>query len=98
MRWIAFFVNTIKRRASNIDHSVSDKGLHIIIEKGQKQNLNVSTIGIGIGHDDDFAVVTIFYIEIRADSRTDCLNNRGKFRVCQHAFHGNGIGIERFST
>ena len=71
---IALLINAIKRRLGDINHATIDKRLHVVIEERKQKDLDVCAIGIGIGHDDDLAIMAGIRIELIAKTSTNSLD------------------------
>src|SRR5205814_1474849 len=49
---------------SNIDMAVFDESTHLAVKEGQKERSDVRPINIGVGHDNDFVISKLRYIEV----------------------------------
>ena len=66
-----FFV-TVKWWLCKIEVSFFNDRLQESEEEGHKQGLNVRTIDVGIGHDDDLVVSEFLFIELFTDTAAKC--------------------------
>lgn len=64
-------VDAIERRAGYVDMSRLDKRLHVVVEESQKQRLDMASVIVGIGHDDDLPVVDVLDLEIGVETGAD---------------------------
>ena len=55
--------------------SLFDKWTHVFVEESYEQVLNVTTIIISIGHDDNLSILDVFYLKIIIATSTDCIDD-----------------------
>ena len=71
-----------ERGLRDIDAALIDQLIHLAIEERQQKRPNMRSIDIGIGHDDDFVIAQLGYIEILlTDTGTECCDHRHDFLV-----------------
>ena len=52
----------------DVDAAVFNEGLHVAVEEGEEEGADVSTVDVGIRHDDDFAVAALGEVEVVGDA------------------------------
>ena len=55
----------------------------MVIEEGEKQRLDMASVVIGIGPDDDLAVMDVLNLELIAIAGPDRINQRGDFLISE---------------
>ena len=75
-----------------------DQRPHIAVKEGQNQGLDMGTIRIRIGHDDDFVIIGIFHIEISPYSCTDGVNHGVDFFIFHDVCHLGLGGVEDLTS
>ena len=87
-------LQTVERRAGNVDIAAVDELGHEAEEEGQQQDGDVCTIDVGIGHDDDAVVACFVGIEFLAHARTDGGDERADGVGGKRAVLGNALHVQ----
>ena len=91
-------LDAIQWRQGNIDLTGFDHWPHVLVEKRQQKNLDVSPIVIGISHDDDLVVIGVCDVELTADPRANRIDDRIKLFVFQDVIQLGLFRIENLTT
>jgi hypothetical protein len=81
-----------------INVAVIDERAHKAIEESQKQNTNVVTINISIGHDDDLVITDLGDIEVLADAGADRGDHVADFGVLEDAVFPRLFNVQNLAT
>ena len=67
---------------------------HVAVKEGQQERLDMGTVRIRIGHDDNLVIVGIFEGEVRTNTRTNGVNHGVDFFIFENVCHFSFSGID----
>ena len=92
------FAHFVKGRQSDVDVPCFHQRFHVAVKESQQKGLDVGTVRVGIGHDDNFVIVAVSQGKISPNTCTNGVNHGVDFLIFENVLHFGLLGVDNLTT